>query len=799
MFGFVRHSWVVAAVVFALAAGPGPAIQEALAALQRGDFTAAERTLRAEVKAHPADAGALTLLGVALDGQKRFKEADEVHRRAAANAPQSADVWNNYANHLIATGDDDGARQSYLRAVVIDPSSLNANIQLARLGLKRKAGAEALGYLERLPPGQKDAPHLAGMRIEALYLANQTGEADHLTAHWLAAAQNDLAQSFSIGMALAEGGQNAKAEQFFAQALALAPSDFNVLSNLGVMAWRNGNYQRAIEALEAARRQQPENVDVLYNLACVDHAMKKTEDAVALLAHAGRLAPERSDVQKLLALATGDLGALADSAAAWDRYLKLEPNDEVARRERALVAFQMGQFDQGTAELRRFVARHPEDAVGHFELGAAENKDDPAQALAEFDRAIALKTDFAAAHSARGSLYYQMGKPEAALADLEAAAALRPDDAVSLDRLGQTYLALDRAADAVRVLRQAAALAPEDSKTQLHLARALADAGQSAESKLAMDRFRQLGPVVNKAVPGGLVDYLALTPAQRRADYRRRVEKLVGEHPEDPAAQVTWLRLLVEQGDPRRAAEIGRSLPSLKPTQALLADAGRALLEAQEYALGLDLLDKAAAAAPDSNLALDLAIAGFHASGPEEGLRRLDRVPESGRSGGYYLAKAEMMDASGDARAATLALDQAVRVSPRDPAVYRQASVFLMGKGRTEEALALSDQATEALPADRDVMLLRAVVLQAEARREEAASLLRQIENRWPEWPAGWLAEGITLGAEGKREAAIKALTTAIALGDEDLEVRQYVDTLSKGAGGKPPDLVSLVLTRASR
>src|ERR1039457_7487906 len=63
----------------------------------------------------------------------------------------------------------------------------------------------------------------------------------------------------------------------------------------------------------------------------------------------------------------------------------------------------------------------------------------------------------------------------------------------------------------VRVLRKAAALAPGDSKTQLHLARALADAGQTAESKAAMDRFRQLGPVVSKAVPGGLVDYLSLT------------------------------------------------------------------------------------------------------------------------------------------------------------------------------------------------------------------------------------------------------------------------------------------------
>src|SRR5262249_52510356 len=149
-----------------------------------------------------------------------------------------------------------------------------------------------------------------------------------------------------------------------------------------------------------------------------------------------------------------------------------------ARRERGFTVFRKGRFEDALADLRWFVARHPDDAVGHWELGLVENQNDPAAALPEFNRALTLKPDLAAAHSARGALYYQMGKPDSALPDLEAAAALAPGDPVALDRLGQTYLALDRASDAVRVLRKAAELAPDDSKTVFHLARALADAGQ---------------------------------------------------------------------------------------------------------------------------------------------------------------------------------------------------------------------------------------------------------------------------------------------------------------------------------
>jgi Flp pilus assembly protein TadD len=793
MHRLLRFCSVLLVLALGVAADNPPGVQEALAALRRGDFAGAERVLQVEVKSRPNDGAALTLLGVALDGQKKFPEADAIHRRAAASAPGSPDVWNNYANHLLGVGDEEGAHKLYLRVLALDPAHYNANVQLLRLAVKSKNGSEAVACVRRLPASQQEAPNLAPLRIAALYLSGETGEADQLSARWLAAAKADLGESFAIGLALANAGKLDGAEAFFSQALALAPSDFNVLFNLGVVEWHAGNSQRARELLEAAERQQPQNVELLYTLAAVDQAYKRTEDAVALLARAARLAPERSDVQKLLALATGDLGALEDSVAAWNRYLKLEPADDAARRERGFTAFRMGRFEQAIEDLQWFVARHPDDAVGHFELGIVENVDNPAQALPEFDRALALKADFAAARSARGNLYYQMGKPEAALPDLEAATALGPNDPVSLDRLGQTYLALDRAADAVRVLRQAAALAPADSKTQFHLARALADAGQAEESKAAMERFRQLGPAVNKGVPGGLVDYLTLTPQERHADYRRRVERLVREHPEDAAAQLNYLRLLLEDGDSNGALEIARKIAALKPAAAVLAGAGRALLNAQQYTVAQELLEKAAAAAPSADLALDLAMAAFHASGPAEGTRLLDGIPDSARRGDYYLARAEMLDAAGHATEAAVALQQALDASPAESSVYRRACAFLVRKGAMEDALRVSGEAMQALPQDRDILLLRAVVLEQAGRTGEAERLLVQVQNRWPEWQPAWTADGIILGTHGRREDARAALRTAVALGANSAEVKRYLDEIASGVESKPPDLIRML------
>jgi Flp pilus assembly protein TadD len=746
-------------------------VDDALAALQRGDFAAAEQKLRVALRAHPNDGPVLSLLAVSLDGQHRAKEAEAAHRRALAYAPDSPDALNNYANHLLGVGDDEGARKTYLKLAATDLSHRNANVQLTRLAIKRKSGLEALGYLKHLPDGEADNSNLAPLRLAALYLAGRKNEADALAAHLSAAGKGDLGVSLSTGMALADAGQFDKAQSFLNQALALAPSDFTVLSNLAVVTSHTGDHSRARELLETALRQQPQNVEVIYLLAREDQALRQSEAAVGLLAQAARLAPERADVQKLLALATSDLDALEDSAAAWDRYRKLVPGDDAARRERGLIAVRMGQFERGLADLRWFVARHPEDAVGHYELGAAESKDDPAQGLAEMDKALALKPDFAPALAVRGGLYYQVGRPEAALTDLETVAGLQPDDAVNLDRLGQTYLALDRPAEAVKVLRKAAELAPGDSKTQLHFARALADAGQTGESKLAMDRFRQLGPAVNKAVPGGLVDFLSLTPEQRHADYRARVEKLVREHPEDAAAQVSYVKLLLDEGKPDQAAAAARHVAALKPSAALLADAGRALLDAKQYAPAKQLLELAAAAHGD-DVILDLAVAALHAAGAGDGLQQLDRVPEARRTGDYYLAQAQMLDASGRSNEASIALEAALRSVPKRVDLYRQTAALFIERGKGADALRLLDHAQRTLSGDREVLLMRAAVVELAGHADEAERLLNTLQDRWPEWPAVWAAHGIALAAHGHFDAARRTLETAVALGARSPEVR---------------------------
>jgi tetratricopeptide (TPR) repeat protein len=355
--------------------------------------------------------------------------------------------------------------------------------------------------------------------------------------------------------------------------------------------------------------------------------------------------------------------------------------------------------------------------------------------------------------------------------DLEVAARLRPDDAAGLDRLGQAYQALDRTADAVRVLRRAAELAPGDSKTLLHFARALADAGKTEESKAVMDRFRELGPEKQRSLPAGFVEYLNLTDEQRHADYRARVEKEVRNHPSDAAAQVAWLKLLIEDANWDRVAEAARGIAGLKPGVAVLADAGRALLGAKQYALAREVLKQAAAAAASSDIQpavdiqLDLAIAAFSGGDAAQALQEMERIPERARGGDYHLARAQMLSALSQTEEARAAIGQALRSAPPRPDFYLQATAFLTQNHQTPEALRFLDQAARLLPGNREILLLKAGTLELAGQPDNAGHLLSDIRSRWPEWYPAWVVYGIVLKTHNRPDEARRARETAAALG----------------------------------
>ena len=85
----------------------------------------------------------------------------------------------------------------------------------------------------------------------------------------------------------------------------------------------------------------------------------------------------------------------------------------------------------------------------------------PEEALASYDRAIALKPDYAEAYNNRGNALHDLKRPADALASYDKAIALKPDYAEAYNNRGNALQDLKRPAEALASYDKAIALKPD--------------------------------------------------------------------------------------------------------------------------------------------------------------------------------------------------------------------------------------------------------------------------------------------------------------------------------------------------
>jgi tetratricopeptide (TPR) repeat protein len=763
--------------------------QQALEVFQRGDYSEAERLLHTGLGAHPQDARALGLLGVVLDAEKKYADAEAVYNQALHLTPSSAPLLNNLGNHYLALGNLARAREQYLRAVAMEPSNPNANLRLAEMSLGAKNGGAALGYLGHLPENVKRQPATQLLRAKALYLAGQRPAAEALITQIETQEGNDPRAAFSVGMTFVEWGRYEQAEEAFGCALKLDPANLGILYNLGLAALHARHFERAREVLGIALQQKPTDVDTLYNLARAYAGEGRDDQAIVLLVQAQRLAPERPDILLLMAQTASALGYYADAATALNEYLKLKPDDDVARRERGAALIHTPKLDQGLEDLRWYVRKHPRDARGLYELGIGETVRERDKALAHFTEAIALDPKLLAARYARAILNFQESRTVESIADLQFIIQRDPKDYRALDALGKDYLTLNKTPEAIAALSQAAALAPSDPKILLHYSQALMRDGRSEESAAIAQKFKTLRPEETRARPyGGLLEFLNLPPQGQRDRYMANLRQRITLNPHDASLQARLGKLLLAEGKTAEAREAFQEVLSLTSDVKTLSDCGKTLLDEEQYDLAREFLDPVVAADPSaSNTRLDLAIALFHTAGPSVALTELDKMPLAQRGGDYYLLRAEILDAMGRTEEAATELDRAFGAAPTRPDLYFQTALFQIKHGQYQRALDFLAQGLQVAPDTPEFLVTQAVTYAILEQSDKAEQLLAQVESRWPEWSLPYLFQGIILETHLKWPEGKSQLNTAIALGAQDPAAYYWVALADTST--VPPDM----------
>jgi Tfp pilus assembly protein PilF len=487
------------------------ALDEAAADFEQGRTAEAGQKLDAILKDHPLELRVLVLKAAVLDSLDRHAEAESYYQRALKLAPGSAQVLNNAANHYLASGDRQRARELYLKAIAADPQHVNANLQLAQMSVEEKLGSEALDYLNRVGDAANSDVALL-VRAQALALTGRCTDAGSLLESLEGQAGGGPSLFFSTGLAFAGCKKYDEAERSFSRALDADPRNPEILHNLGLAALEAGHAARATAVFETALKERPDDPDSLYALARAYLKQERPVDAASLLTKAQKLASGRAEIVLLLAQVTAKLELFRDAATAYDEYLKLKPADAVARRERAFTLACANRSKSALADLEWYAKEHPHDATGWYELSMVQSFEDRPVALKSLGRSLTLEPGLSPARYARALLNLEEQNPAAAIDDLRLYLEQQPQDYRAMAHLGKAYLAVGRVNDAVDVLKRAMEIAPDAPLVLVMYRRALVQAGRADEASMILSRLKQTGTAGEGPRPqAGLIGYLSFS------------------------------------------------------------------------------------------------------------------------------------------------------------------------------------------------------------------------------------------------------------------------------------------------
>lgn len=487
-------------------------------------------------------------------------------------------------------------------------------------------------------------------------------------------------------------------------------------------------------------------------------------------AHAkARSEAQRGNTRKALELFAQEAKAHPDSAALAD--------------ERGFWLLSDGQEQPARAELERAKTLAPKDPGVALHLGQAEYRlGNRVAALAELERALALRPGFGSAQRALGKLYRREKRYDEAIALLTDAASSGSNEerARALAELGAAQLAAGKRDDAERSFDRAIEYAPARVEIRIAIARAWLAGDESDRARAAelLARGAELAPDLPQvhSLYGRTLERLGdregATRAYERAlqldptyrHVRRRLLRLALDRRElDRARQHADALIAADAEDPEHHFLAALIADRDGRTDDARAAYGRAVEKAKgsypEAVFNLGLLEKRAGRLKEAIAAYQQAIA-----------QRPDYVAARNNLALAYKAK-------GDLAAAEQQLRETLTVDPRYGPAQSNLAEVLVGAGKLDEGLAAYHRALELRPSHRATQLGLVEALLKARRAQDALRTARQVVEGEPRLYAGWLKVSEAALAAGKPDDARGALRQAIEI---DAEQREAYVALAK-------------------
>ncbi len=533
-------------------------------------------------------------------------KANEVLQPALRAMPDDSGLLSLAGEIALQLGNVSGASKLFDRAASIDPSDIGVRVRGAAAHL---ASGDQVGGFAALESAAKASGNDARPDI-ALVVANlNRRDYDRAESAWkeLEKREPDNPLTYNLHAAIDLGREDVPgARKDFEHALQIQPKYFAAATNLAGLDERDGNIDAAKQRYKTLLAKDRNNTLAMLALAKLEAKYGAGPDVVLpLLQEARRVSPTAE--QPVIALVDYYVSQNNPRQALLvaQEGLAGAPRQESYQRLVGELQLQLGGIDQAIAAYRQLAAEHPDVMEYQIRLAQAmvqANQSD--LALPIFVNALRAKPDAYLAQSAAvGTLVAARKVPEATQL-LSEIRKISPKSPAIPELEGDVKLASKQYGDAAASYRKVLAQTPS-SPLVVKLYSALQLGGNVNDGNALLADWLKTHP------KDTMVRMLDADMAMRAKDYARAAQEYrtaLESRPKDASLMNNLALALWQQKDPQ-ALGIAEKASDLAPDRPEVTDTfGWMLVEDGQVRKGIELLQKAAAAAPKrGDIALHLA------------------------------------------------------------------------------------------------------------------------------------------------------------------------------------------------
>lgn len=420
----------------------------------QGEFERAIACCNLAIKFQPNFAPAYLTMGNALHAQDKLEMAIKAYLQALEIQPRFAEASANLGSMYYKLGQLTQAANFYQKALAINPGLCSVNLMLGSV-LQQQ--------------GKLDAAIACCNKV--LQLQPKDASAAEKLSSLIAQKQRETADSKFIELE-PESGAQLPVSVNKDEGYGLQPSSINLppaptTENLNTPFTNPAEVSEQVTSLSVPDSTQVANFQAVepYQKLAENFLVKgKIKEAIAACHQALKIRPDFTHAYVTLGNALQAEGKIEAAIRSYSQALELQPNFAEVRANIGSMYFKMGRLEEAIAHYQQAIALSPELAGAHWNLGKVYHKHGNVEAaIACFQRTSELNPQLVGAdfHFNLGNRLFGQGKRDEAVESYEKAIAIKPDWAEAYGNIGSARSQQGNLDAAIAYYQKAVALKPE--------------------------------------------------------------------------------------------------------------------------------------------------------------------------------------------------------------------------------------------------------------------------------------------------------------------------------------------------